>query len=168
MDCESLVPDADSEAGDEEMEVQPQKRGVPSGKEELEEWMAAENFSRLPAPRGQEAFFKFLRGGSYDERVGITDVPVTAYGMDNAARGYQFWLKTEGVNLKSLFETYIVEEDTKLDEATEPYGELEKKKEKAGEVDDYVKVLKAKIKVPLDDKYKLFKDFLEEEAKKLK
>lgn len=88
--------------------------------------------------------------------------------MDNAARGYQFWLKTEGVNLKSLFETYIVEEDTKLDEATEPYGELEKKKEKAGEVDDYVKVLKAKIKVPLDDKYKLFKDFLVEEAKKLK
>ncbi|XP_042882625.1 uncharacterized protein LOC122259767 isoform X2 [Penaeus japonicus] len=171
MECEALVPDADTEAGDEEeaMEVQPQKRGVPASKEELEEWMAAENFSRLPAPRGQEAFFKFLRQSHYEEHVGIIDVPITAPGMEsNAARGYQFWLKTEGMNLKGLFDTYVVEDDTKLDEATEPYERLEEKKEKAGEVDDYIKILKAKIKLSLDDQYILFKNLLKEEAKKFK
>ncbi|XP_069947094.1 uncharacterized protein [Cherax quadricarinatus] len=92
---------------------QQKQRGVPANKDELIHWRTTNEFSKLP-PRGQEAFFKYLRKGCYSEDKDIIDVDVTAEGMNNSSRRYQFWLKCQGINLTDLFVIYVDDDETKL------------------------------------------------------
>ncbi|XP_069188477.1 uncharacterized protein [Procambarus clarkii] len=147
--------------------VQQKQRGVPTDKEELFAWRNTNKFIHLP-PRGQEAFFKFLRGSKYSEDKDIIDIDVRAEGMTNDARRYQFWLKTKGMDLSNLFEIYISDDETKLPDVndclTKHTNESEYLKEKvrgAEKVDGFVQELKDMMEPKLDQSFTDFKKSLE-------
>ncbi|KAK8740571.1 hypothetical protein OTU49_002974 [Cherax quadricarinatus] len=154
---------------------QQKQRGVPANKDELIHWRTTNEFSKLP-PRGQEAFFKYLRKGCYSEDKDIIDVDVTAEGMNNSSRRYQFWLKCQGINLTDLFVIYVDDDETKLPDVNTCFTTFKSKnndknikqseflKEKvsdAKKVDGFISELKDSMKPDLDQSFTDFKTYLD-------
>ncbi|XP_069169335.1 uncharacterized protein [Procambarus clarkii] len=141
--------------------VQQNQRGVPTDKKELFAWRNTKKFIYLP-PRGQEAFFKYLRGDSYSEDKDIIDIDVRASGVSHDARRYQFWLKTKEMHLSNLFNSYVYD-DTRLLEVDKilPKPTNVDYAENARNIDDFVEKLIDMMEPYLDQKFTEFKEALE-------
>ncbi|XP_064102538.1 uncharacterized protein LOC135212745 isoform X1 [Macrobrachium nipponense] len=135
------------------------ERGEHSNVEELRKWYSASSFTELDK-KGQEAFFRFLRGDYYSEDEDISAVSVKAEGMEGDAMRYQFWVKCEALELEDLFDVYVIDDETKLKDVSESYKDREIMKMKASAVDKYVRTIKDRMKPDLDEKFSLFKKSL--------
>ncbi|KAK7086643.1 hypothetical protein SK128_000772, partial [Halocaridina rubra] len=154
------------------------KRGEPISADEVVSWSEASGFPNLNR-RGQEAFFKFLRGGNYEEEdKEIEEIDLTADGMSNNARRYQFWLKCRNMNLESLFGDYILDDEVKLDDAQESFKKLQDKQGadqikditelqgKARVLDTYLGILKESMAPDLNTEFLTFRESLKKLIKK--
>ncbi|XP_042220820.1 uncharacterized protein LOC121865450 isoform X2 [Homarus americanus] len=162
---------------DKEDQKQVQRGVLTNSKEEKEElitWLKTSEFPLLNK-RGQEAFFRFLRGSSYSEDKDIVEVDLKADGMDNNdARRYQFWLKCQGLEIGNLFKVYVDDDETSLPDAkvchtmykskggTQNMTQFVQEKVSDGEkVDGFINDLKDTMKPDLDQVFLKFKVFLE-------
>ncbi|XP_068214809.1 uncharacterized protein [Palaemon carinicauda] len=136
-------------------------RGEHSNEEELRKWHSALSFTDLDK-RGQEAFFKYLRGNFYTEDEDITSVSIKADGMEGHAKRYQFWIKCEALELDKLFDVYVMDEETKLRDVNTNDDDVIKFKTEAHSVDSYVRTLKDRMKPDLDFQFSEFKSYLDE------
>ncbi|KAK4298761.1 hypothetical protein Pmani_028924 [Petrolisthes manimaculis] len=107
-----------------------QERGIAS-KDEMKEWIALSSFTQLP-PRGQEAFFRYLRRNNYSEDQDIVDVCAdegVSEGMNQDSRRYQCWLKCQSTDLTGIYDVYIKQELTRLpQEVNRCFNEFKKRK----------------------------------------
>ncbi|CAL4094619.1 unnamed protein product [Meganyctiphanes norvegica] len=153
--------------GEKSKDAPPQKleRGVPVNVEEFRSWLRPQHFRDLP-PRGQEAFFKFLRSGkAYPEDVEITEVRVNEASMTDNSRRYQFWLKCHKLDLNSLYRDYFNDSLHRLPEA--PFAaadggeeKMDTLRDKAAEVNTYISKIRTDVEPELNTAFDQFKKHL--------